>query len=269
VFGTNDKNQIFHPCGLAVCSSETSGDFSFIFRTLHNFDLQWSPKILLVDGSDAITRDFKEVFGAPEVRLMCFFQVRQNLERYFKALPATTSGRLLSDIHALQTCPDEETFHVASELFLKKRDWLIEKDFIEYFRKQWLEKYKSWCEGAARGYSSTNNGIESMNVAIKREHTIRERLPVEQFLQSAAELVQKWSAARNPHSINCSHFAQVRSLSLQHWTTTFQWALANKKVIRSDNEGEGSEDVYYTATSGSKQEASTRMLRTVSVKKGA
>ena len=113
---------------------------------------------------------------------------------------------------------DDVTFAKASSLFLKK--WNKSKDdrvldLIKYFKTQWLEKYSMWYEGAAPQFPSTNNGLEATNAWIKRGHTLRERLPVGQFLNSATELVHTWSVQRNPGSVNCLHF--VLKFQLHPW----------------------------------------------------
>ena len=109
VIGTTDKDQVFHPFALAVCNTETAEDFQFIFETLHDFDLEWQPSILLADGSDAITNGFCAVFPAPSVCLMCYFHVRHNCEKHLKRLTkGGLCGRLKYDIAHLQTCRSEE-----------------------------------------------------------------------------------------------------------------------------------------------------------------
>jgi len=90
---------------LAVTKGESAADFEFIFGALHEFQLQWTPSILLADGSDAITNGFAAVFGPPRIRLMCFFQVREKVEAYLK--PLTKNGvcvQIKNDLHALQVC---------------------------------------------------------------------------------------------------------------------------------------------------------------------
>ena len=69
--GTSDSARVFHPFLLAVTKVESTKDFEFIFRVLHNFVPEWSPNILLADGADAITQAFTLVFGEPKVRLIC------------------------------------------------------------------------------------------------------------------------------------------------------------------------------------------------------
>jgi hypothetical protein len=93
---------------IAITKGETEYDFEFIFRSLHNANLEWKPSILLADGSEAIINSFIAVFGVPAVRLMCFLR------------GITQKKRLKEDIYTLQTCFDEEMFLKASLLLLKK-----------------------------------------------------------------------------------------------------------------------------------------------------
>ena len=65
----------------------------------------------------------------------------------------------------------------------RERDRRV-KEFVTYFEEQWFDKNQNWYEGAALGQPSTNSGIESTNAAIKRGHTLRERLPVGQVLNA-------------------------------------------------------------------------------------
>jgi len=103
-----------------------------------------------------------------------------------------------------------------------------------------------WFERAAVDYPSSNNGLEATNGVIKRDHTLQTRLPVGQFLQSGSKLLEKWSYARNPASVNCIPFAAVRSHSLAHWTAAYQWAAKNSKVLQVDDEGRTS--IFYTTS---------------------
>lgn len=122
VVGTSDRNQVFHPFALAVCSAETAEDYAFIFDALHKYDLEGRPTILLADTSEAITLGYQKVFGVPRIRLMCFFHVLHNLEKYLKVLKARDCVLIKNDIHELQTCASESSFKVASGLFFKKWD---------------------------------------------------------------------------------------------------------------------------------------------------
>ena len=71
----------------------------------------------------------------------------------------------------------------------------------------------NWYESAAPGKPSTNNGLEGTNAVIKAEHTLREPLPVGQFLHSEMDVVETWSAKRNPTSINCVPLISMKTLT--------------------------------------------------------
>jgi hypothetical protein len=147
IVGTSDKDNVFHPYLLAVIKGETCEDFSFVFRALHEYNLEWKPSILLGDASEAITNAFVNVFGIPAVRIMCYFHMLHNIEKYLK--PLTKGGicvLIKLDIEALQHCSDEQTFIKASNLFIQK--WQEKNDprittFLEYMKDQWLTKNAS------------------------------------------------------------------------------------------------------------------------------
>lgn len=229
VIGTTDKSHTFHPFGVALCKGETAADFAFVFRSLQKFNTDWNPTVLLADGADAITGGYVDVFGAPRIRLMCFYHVLHNLEKYLKPLAADRAA-VLEDIHVLQTSQDPSTFLKASQLFVEK--WRSKQPSITaYFEDEWLQQKSEWYEGAGIGYPSTNNGIEGTNAWIKREQTLRERLPVGQFLNTLVYLLEKWSTNRDPQRVNHVPFAEEPTLSLKLWTTAYQWALSNKEVL--------------------------------------
>lgn len=79
-----------------------------------------------------------------------------------------------------------------SSLFCKKWE-SMERNFIEYFQKQWLRVHCNWFEGAADYTPSTNNALESHNAIIKWKITLRQRLPLNQFLIAMAELTTEIS----------------------------------------------------------------------------
>ena len=75
---------------------------------------------------------------------MCYFHMIKNIEPYLKVMPnKRTCARIKMDIDALFTCPNEEVFLKAMELFLHK--WrvvkdVIVKDFVKYFHSNWLQE---------------------------------------------------------------------------------------------------------------------------------
>ena len=93
----------------------------------------------------------------------------------------------------------------------------------DYIQSQWIDQTCHWFKGAAVRFPSINNWLEAQNAVIKREHTLRERFPVGQFLSSAFILVKKWSERRNPTSKNCVSFTRAPTVSLKVWTGAHQW----------------------------------------------
>jgi hypothetical protein len=231
IIGTSDSNHKFHPFAIAVCTREAAADFTFLFRAVHAYNIKWHPTIFLADASDAITAGFVEVFGEPKLRLMCFFHVVKNIEKYFKSITkGGHNSELRGDLSALQSAKNSATFRKASDLLLQKWE-TVNSEFVEYFQKEWLLKYSLWYKGAAPGYPSTNNGVEATNAVIKRHHTLCERAPIGQFLPQLIELVASWSMGRAP-SLNCVPFAVTREPLLREWTAAYQWATANHKVLQ-------------------------------------
>jgi hypothetical protein len=262
IAGTTDKNKVFHPFLLAVTTCERADDFEFVFHALHQMQLEWFPSLLLADASDAITAGFVAVFGPPTVRIQCFFHVLKNIETYLKPLPAAVRVSFKHDLHTLQSSQDANTFQKASRLFVKK--WKKSEnqrtlDLIQYVETQWLEKNACWYEGAAVGYPSTNNGLESTNAVIKREHSLRERLPVGQFVNKVVHLVTQWSERRNPNSVNCIEFAEIPRISLQLWTVAYQWAAADKAILQRPHEKDGCTQ-YFVASSAANKSITEKLL---------
>lgn len=94
---------------------------------------------------------------------------------------------------------------------------------------------------------------------IKKENTLRERLPVGQFLNCMADMVEKWSHRRDLSSVNCLPFAEKPVVSLKQWTDAFQWAARNSAVLQRDDDV--LRTTRYFVTSSKKGEAITSTLR--------
>lgn len=254
IVGTSDICRVFHPLAVAVCYSETEADFAFIFNALKKscsslHGTVWEPNVLLADASVAITNGFKAVFGIPARRLQCFFHVIKNIESKIRNIKEKQN--IVRDIHSLQLSTDDETFTTALNLFLKK--WRDAgdgnsnqsiKDFLNYFEKTWLGENQFWYEGASDQFPSTNNGLESTNSVIKKEQTLRERLPVGQFLEVLkVSLVEKWSYERNPQNPNTKPFATTIKLTTKIWTEAYQWVKLKPKLFE---EKEDKTTFFYT-----------------------
>ena len=72
----------------------------------------------------------------------------------------------------------------------------------------------------------------SSSAAIKQSHTLRERLPVGQFLNDLDRLITKWSTSRDPNCVNYIPFVLATTITLRYWTSAYQWASLNKTVLQ-------------------------------------
>ncbi|KAB0790703.1 hypothetical protein PPYR_14849, partial [Photinus pyralis] len=269
IVGTSDICRKFHPLAVAVCFGEAEADFAFIFQAMKQsymniHQMIWKPNVLLADASVAITNGFKSVFGTPARRLQCFFHVLKNVDSVIRGITEKTEiGR---DLHALQLCIDDEVFIIAENLFLKK--WESKnvtnhqaiKDFINYFKKTWLGINRFWYEGACARFPSTNNGLESINATIKKEHTLRERLPVGQFMEALrTSLVEKWSYERNPENPNYKPFFSTIKLTTKLWTDAYQWVKLKPKMFE---EKSNEKTIYYTKSTNATEVLNQEEMQT-------
>lgn len=260
LLGTSDANHVFHPFAVAVTKGETGRDFEFIFSAVSKAVPEWKPSILLADGSDAITKGFTTVFGVPNIRLMCYFHVKKDVDKDLHSVSDVNLRKLLKvDIDLLQSCQHENQFVQASKLFLKKWRKNSSKqvqDFITHFEQEWLIKYPNWYEGAAVGLPSTNNGLESTNGVIKTEFTFRERKPVGEFLGCVTEMLNTWSQRRDPQSVNCVFFEETPTNSLSLWTKAYQWVAQKKEVLQRKSD----DCIQYFVTSSKLQVSITEKM---------
>lgn len=192
VLGTVDRTKRFHPLLYACTSNETSNDYAFVFQSVKDgvknfFRVSIDPKILVSDAAKAIQNGFFEVFPNAELNIMCFAHVIRNVRKR----PFTSQQNkqlILADIRFMQLAPFRVTFDMMSDLFITK--WAdIKPNFVEYFQNEWLGGHSNWLEGAAIYAPSTNNALESHNANIKRNFTLRKRLPLNQFFISMNEMV--------------------------------------------------------------------------------
>lgn len=243
IVGSSDFRQVFHPFGIAVTSNEMEADFAFIFYCIKSICLEingteWEPKILLADASNAITNGFKTVFGPSFRRLMCYSHVVKNIDTKLRGLEEGKD--LTKDIECLHLCGDDETFTVVSNLFIQK--WSESnntkvKDFVQYFQSTWLTDHKYWYVGARAYFPITNNGLEATIGTLKNEGTMRERLPVEQFLSLLEHsILRKWSLERDPQNPNFKPFCMKPEYDTQIWTDANNWAKLNMKILSKNEE---------------------------------
>ncbi|CAF3862535.1 unnamed protein product [Rotaria sp. Silwood1] len=254
IVGTTDLNKTLHPFGLAVCSNEKTKDFEFIFNAVQigmqkiNKDLL-KPEALICDAADAIKNGFRRVFGNSYDQIMCWSHMKRNIEnRICHINDKDISKEMLEDIEMVQLCNSSTLFKLATTLFMKKWNYNNKEknqsvlDFLQYFDDEWLKSNSGWYEGIRLYTPSTNNALESTNRTIKDDGTFRERHMLSRFLTIASDIVRNWSIDRDPSSANPKQFATEPTITLQLWTSSYQWAKSNKKINCISND---STKIYY------------------------
>jgi len=138
----------------------------------------------------------------------------------------------------LQLAKSEAEFEMASLLWLKKWENIVDaQSFVQYFKKEYFEKLSGWYEGRATGFPSTNNGLEATNNVIKRECTLRERLPLGDFFTKIMDYVRGWSIALDPEGVNFVSVATKPTISLKLETAAYNWAKSNVFVRTEISKG--------------------------------
>lgn len=184
VFGTTDIQKKFHLIAMGFSTNERQNDFKFFFKGIKEnvskiFGQEVNFEILISDAAAAIKNGFKDIFPTLDKTITCYFHVINNVKTK-PFLSEDNKRNILDDIHKLHLCPSDAIFNIASNLFIQK--WInIERDFIEYFKKQWLaDTNKYWYEGSRLITPKTNNALESTNGKIKA-HFHREMKNFAQF----------------------------------------------------------------------------------------
>ncbi len=100
----------------------------------------------------------------------------------------------------------------------------VVQEYCGYFKKGWVDsELCHWFEGAAPGHPSANNGLESLKSLIKNNGTLRNQMPVGQFVNWALELVWNWSRERDSHTQDCKRFSVYPSITLQVQNQACKW----------------------------------------------
>lgn len=192
-----DRQKKFHPLMYACVTNETTDDYKFVFDAIKNavenfLGSKFKPTTLVADGADAIRNPFYASFNeTAELDIMCWAHVDRNIRK--RSLNSKTNKPLIKeDLRLIQTAPTKAIFEMMATLFCEK--WsTVEKEFIEYFKTQWMGVHCNWYEGVAEFTPSTNNALESHNSVIKRKVTLRRRLPLNQFLVAMKEMTEGFS----------------------------------------------------------------------------
>lgn len=121
-------------------------------------------------------------------------------------------------------------FDRASHLFLKK--WkTAEPEFCAYFQKEWLqENTKNWYAGYSPFVPDHNNAQEGFNQHIKRDHTLRERLHLNEFKIAFMHMIHDMSIQYDPNNLT----GDVKKIQDQPNVTSELYQLAHSWYTNPD-----------------------------------
>ncbi len=178
--GVTDVAKSFHPSGVALCKTECTDDYGFLFKSLKKgvemvTQLEYQPRFLIADCADAITNGFEVAFGPHYKRIFCYYHVKAAINKHLHSVNLNRRKLIKLDITLLRQSPSQATFEIAAKLLISK--WReAEPKFIDYFEKQWILNKSSWYLGyAQKGIPTTNNALESTNRYIKETFTKRRK----------------------------------------------------------------------------------------------
>lgn len=232
--GTSDTHRQFHMIGIAVCTSETSVDFGFIFDAVNKglndvFNCKINPKHLICDAADSILNGFFNTYGQDhKIVIMCWAHMRRAVSKkiltYFR--DARLQNDVLYDIDKLQLCRTDEDFDKAAILFIEKWE-KHSSDFTKYFHDEWLVQHRFWYEGAALKIPSTNNCQEATHKVIKDKHTIRARYDLSRFREVLFRMLHQYSTE---YIDGTREIHYKPDIDLPMWTKAYNWAKSNVDI---------------------------------------
>jgi hypothetical protein len=254
--GVIDSDKKYHPLGVALCITETGDDFAFLCQAIRDSVLlstghDFQPRFLLADAAAAITNGAREAFG-DFVRLTCWFHAAKKIEGRLRRLPAATASAIYNAVCLLQLSRGLEEFLAGVELL--RAQYVDGEDagiaaFFTYLDEEWLTPQRRlWFEGAGPNRPSTNNALESLNGHLKTGHTLRNRLPILEFLGGLQDrLLPAWSKDRGPDCPTQKTFAQLPTLSTATWSKAYAFAHENRQML---SRREGDQRLYFIKATG-------------------
>lgn len=202
VIGFMDRTTRFHVIAICVTARERTTVNRFVFKTIKNAvekhtGGEFNPEVLLSDAAPAIRNAFYETFGAAKQNVICYIHVQRNIS---KASYKSKNNKelIMKDFSVIQSAGSEAEFDKACDLFIKK--WTAAKpEFCTYFRSEWMQEgTKNWYDGYSPFVPAHNNGQEAFNNHIKRDYTLRERLPFNTFKITLNNMIRNMSERYDP-----------------------------------------------------------------------
>ncbi|KAH7706292.1 hypothetical protein AAVH_26484 [Aphelenchoides avenae] len=158
---------------------------------------EFSPKFILADGTPALTTAAKDEFPNA-IRGMCSAHFIRQLNKRKSQMSKEEFEKLRSDVEILRHARNIDEFNKACTMMLEAWNQMQSEsvdDFAAYVRSTWLDgQLFGWFEGLVP-YVVNNNGLESLNASIKRDHTLRRTLPLPVFLETVEKMLRYWATS--------------------------------------------------------------------------
>lgn len=204
VVGFLDRANHFHATALCLTARERTIEYEFVFNAIQNAAKKFigadiCPKVVVSDAAPAIRNAFYSSFESAEQNVICYIHVQRNISKY-KYQSKDNKDLIMADFMILKDAGSKNEFDEASGLFLAK--WRsAEPEFCQYFESEWLdEDTQNWYAGYSDFVPNHNNAQEGFNNHIKRDHTLRERLPLNTFKVKFMQMVSDMSACYDPRN---------------------------------------------------------------------
>lgn len=200
--GFVDRANHYHLTALCLTGRERTAEYEFVFETIQNaaqklMQSEPHPNVLISDAAPAIRNAFYNSFASAKQNVICSVHVQRNISK-FKYRSKVNKDLIMKDFAILKGSASKSEFDKATHLFLTKWE-LLEPEFCTYFDSEWLDdETQNWYAGYTSFAPNHNNGQEGYHEHIKRDHTLRERLPVNTFKIKFMDMVSDMSARYAP-----------------------------------------------------------------------
>lgn len=144
----------------------------------------------------------------------CFAQCKKEAAKQHKK----NRTAIMHDINLMHLAPSAHIFNGMAALFLKK--WAKEEQqFCNYFKETWLGSRQNWFESAS--IYTPSHITTTLKVPIKRDVTMRARLPMAEFTEAVLDMTRKIS---QNYAQNLRSIATEPNMPLALWRNGASWA---------------------------------------------
>ena len=197
-FGRDNK---FYLHVIGFTRRETKSSFiscwQIILMYLRSLTINWYPRAVMSDCAEAIHGSIVDVFPAA-TRLVCWAHVSRNVLKKIPKEDKNLRERIYQDICKLQLASDCNMFNKAVQVFFQYWHKHAEMSlFLNYFKKEYIQRNYSWYEGASILSPSSNNGLEAFNGIIKKYILEYRKNFIIEFVDRMSSIIESKSEEMN------------------------------------------------------------------------